>query len=50
MYLQGLADTAKLVDRAVKDDTNCTRRKHVQEYMDWMKQTAAAKEHADSHT
>ncbi len=36
IYLQGLADTAKLVDKAVKDDTNCTRRKHVREYMDWM--------------
>ncbi len=35
-YLHGLADTAKLVDKAVKDDTNRTRRKHVQEYMDWV--------------
>ncbi|DBB13172.1 TPA: hypothetical protein ACH3X3_004926 [Trebouxia sp. C0006] len=36
IYLHGLADTAKLVDKAVKDDTNRTRRKHVQEYMDWV--------------
>ena len=36
IYLHGLVDTAKLVDQAVKDDTNRTRRKHVREYMDWM--------------
>ena len=36
IYLHGLADTAKLVDKAVKDATNRTRRKHVQEYMDWV--------------
>ncbi len=36
IYMQGLSDTAHLVDKAVKDDTNRTRRKHVREYMDWL--------------
>lgn len=36
MYLKGLADTATLVDKAGKEDTNRTRRRHIDECMEWL--------------
>lgn len=36
MHLQGLADTTTLVDKAVREDTNRTRRRHINECMEWL--------------
>ena len=36
MYLQGLADTSRLVDKAVKGDTMLTRRRHIKDCMEWL--------------